>query len=416
MPIRDRPRRSGRDRRSPEGSLPPTPARAPAPAQGPDRSASARRNAVAGVCLRAAVIAMLVAGEATSPPGFGLTGERLGVTLLTIAASVALALTIVSRLPVALPRRWDKAVVEAVFIGLVIVLSIVLDAVSHAGPAVGVLMFGVGAAAARHPLRRSLPLLLLALASLAAVFSGMLPVTELTGAAAGGTDRGLSLCVSVCVVFTVAYAIRERRAATAAQAGEAVLAERARIAREIHDILAHSLSAQIVHLEGARLLLRADRSQEALDRVERARELAKNGLEEARRAVAALRDDMPPLPAALAALAEDFRSSTGRECGLDVRGPERRLPPEIELAMIRTAQEAVTNVRRHAPGSPAAVRLSFRDGECELEVVNPPSAEPGTPGGGYGLVGMRERAELLGGTLEAGSTGDGFLVRLRVPA
>ncbi|GGO06851.1 hypothetical protein GCM10010116_13640 [Microbispora rosea subsp. aerata] len=70
-------------------------------------------------------------------------------------------------------------------------------------------------------------------------------------------DRAAALVVSLCVVFTVAYAIRERRAANAAQASEAVLAERARIAREIHDILAHSLSAQIVHLEGARLLLRS---------------------------------------------------------------------------------------------------------------------------------------------------------------
>ncbi|WP_182908322.1 sensor histidine kinase [Microbispora sp. H13382] len=373
-----------------------------------------RRNAIAGVCLLAAVTAMLIGGQATSAPGFGLAGERLAVTVLTAAVAVVLAMTIVLRLrPAVLPRRWDTGRVQAVLLGLAIVPALVLDAISKGGsPAVAVVMFAIGAAAVRHPLSRSLPVLLLALTGLGAVTMGLMsPV-----APAGPADRGVSLGVSLCVVFTVAYAIRQRRAATAAQAGEAVLAERARIAREIHDILAHSLSAQIVHLEGARLLLRADRSQEALDRVERARELAKNGLEEARRAVAALRDDTPPLPAALDALAEEFREATGRECTLDIRGPRRRLPPEIELAMIRTAQEAVTNVRRHAPGSPAAVRLDFRGGECELEVVNPPSDAPGTPGGGYGLVGMRERAELLGGTLEAGEVEDGFRVRLRVPA
>jgi len=353
--------------------------------------------------------ALMIGNQATSSPGYGLTGEQLAVTALTAAVTVALVMTMLVRLrPAVLPRRWDAERVHAVLLGLVIVPALLLDAISKGrSPAIAVVMFAAATAAVRHPLSRSVPILLLTLSSLGAISMGF---------AAVPAAHGLGLGVSICVVFTVAYAIRERRAATAAQASEAVLAERARIAREIHDILAHSLSAQIVHLEGARLLLRADRSEEALDRVERARELAKNGLEEARRAVAALRDDTPPLPAALSAIAGEFREVTGRECTLDIRGPRRRLPPEIELAVIRTAQEAVTNVRRHAPGSPAAVRLTFGDGECELEVVNPPSDETGTPGGGYGLMGMRERAELLGGTLEAGETADGFRVRLRVPA
>lgn len=372
---------------------------------------SSRRNAIAGAFLRLAVIALLVGGQATGPPGFGLTGDRLAITALTVAIAVTLSLMVVIRLRPILPGRWNDGPAEAVLVGLTIVAAIALDMVSDSSPAVAVLMFAVGAAAVRHPLRWSLPLLLLALAGLGSSAMGLLPPLS-----PEARQRDLSLCVSICVVFAVAYAVRQRRAATAAQAGEAVLAERARIAREIHDILAHSLSAQIVHLEGARLLLRADRSQEALDRVERARELAKRGLDEARRAVAALRDDAQPLPAALDALAGEFRDATGRECAVVVSGHERRLPPETELAMIRTAQEAVTNVRRHAPGSPATVRLSFGDRTCELEVVNPPSDAPGTPGGGYGLVGMRERAELLGGTLEAGETEDGFLVRLRVPA
>ncbi|MEU8173018.1 sensor histidine kinase [Microbispora hainanensis] len=372
---------------------------------------SSRRNAIAGAFLRLAVIALLVGGQATSPPGFGLTGDRLAITALTAAIAVTLTLMVVVRLRPILPVRWNAGPAEAVLIGLTLVASIALDMVSDSSPAVAVLLFSVGAAAVRHPLKWSLPILLLALAGLGSSVLGLpLPISP------EAQDRDLGLCVSVCVVFAVAYAIKQRRAATAAQAGEAVLAERARIAREIHDILAHSLSAQIVHLEGARLLLRADRSQEALDRVERARELAKKGLDEARSAVAALRDDARPLPAALDALAEEFRDATGRPCDVVVRGHERRLPPETELAMIRTAQEAVTNVRRHAPGSPATVRLSFGDRTCELEVVNPPSEKPGTPGGGYGLVGMRERAELLGGTLEAGETEDGFRVRLRVPA
>ncbi|MFD0479167.1 sensor histidine kinase [Nonomuraea thailandensis] len=232
-----------------------------------------------------------------------------------------------------------------------------------------------------------------------------------------------------------------------------MLAERARIAREIHDILAHSLSAQLVHLEGAKLLLRAERTAEALDRVTHARDLAKSGLEEARRAVSALREDPPALPAALRTLAADFETATHQPCALRISGPEQRLAPETELALLRTAQEALTNVRRHATGSPAQVALTFTPDHCDLRITNPASPQrsaperghalngahergdglhggqgahgtaegghglTGTPKGGYGLMGMRERAELLGGTLTAGERDDGgFLVHLRVPA
>jgi signal transduction histidine kinase len=118
---------------------------------------------------------------------------------------------------------------------------------------------------------------------------------------------------------------------------------------------------------------------------------------------------------ALGLLAEEFRSTNGQTCALTVTGSERRLIPKAELTVIRTAQEALTNVGRHAPGATAAVRLSFEEGACQLEVTNPTGDGPGTPGGGYGLVGMAERAELLGGVLEAGDVDGGFRVRLRLP-
>ncbi|MEW9526929.1 sensor histidine kinase [Microbispora sp. NPDC049125] len=365
-----------------------------------------QESAIDPAVLRLALIALFVVAQAGTRPGFGLSGRELATTVLTLAVAAATAGGV---LPF---RRRDSpehallgVPLKVVSLCVAVVLSIVLLTVTGTEPAVAALLFLVGAAAVRHPLRHSLPVEALALVGL------LVPAVV-----SGNPGRDLSLCLSTGLVFLIAYSIRQRRATRTAEAREAVLAERARIAREIHDILAHSLSAQIVHLEGARLLLRADRAGEALERVDRARELAKSGLEEARRAVSALREDVPPLTEALRALAEEFRVATGQECVVEVSGAERRLPAEAALAVIRTAQEALTNVRRHAPGSPAAVRLGFDDGTCELEVANPAGDPPGSPGGGYGLMGMRERAELLGGTLETGKDGQAFRVRLRIPS
>ncbi|WP_269856597.1 sensor histidine kinase [Streptomyces sp. RPT161] len=215
--------------------------------------------------------------------------------------------------------------------------------------------------------------------------------------------------------------LAQERAARAAEAETAALRERGRIAREIHDVLAHSLSAQMVHLEAARLLIeRGGDRGEVLDRVVSARRMARQGLAETRQALSALRGEMTP--------AEDFLRELVDSEGarLRIEGERRDLPAEAGLAVRRVAQEAVTNARKHAPGAKVAIRLDYLPGEVELEVRDfggrPVDNEPvdngelGGSGGGYGLLGMRERAELLGGTLEAGPAEEGFVVRLRVPA
>lgn len=295
--------------------------------------------------------------------------------------------------------------VALIALALAVILSIILSTLTDGGAAIGALLICVSLAVTRFTLRQAVPIGLLAVGGLV-----------VAGATIGNPARDLPLILSTCLIFLLSYAARQRKATRAAEAREAVLAERARIAREIHDILAHSLSAQLVHLEGAKLLLRAERTAEALDRVTQARNLAKSGLDEARRAVQALREDPPALPVALRMLADDFESTAHQTCTLRVSGHEHRLSPETELALVRTAQEALTNVRRHAPGSPATVELEFDRLWCELRITNPASPEKGSPGGGYGLVGMRERAELLGGTLSAGERDGGFQVRLKVPA
>ncbi|MEV4252086.1 sensor histidine kinase [Spirillospora sp. NPDC049652] len=218
-------------------------------------------------------------------------------------------------------------------------------------------------------------------------------------------------------VYAAALALRERRWRRRSEANEATLAERSRMAREIHDILAHSLSAQIVHLEGARLLLVRDGERErVLERVERAQRLARTGLEETRRALAALRGEAPPLDEALAELADEFHAVTGRPADLEITGTPHDLTSARALAFVRTAQEALTNVRKHAPGASVRIRLDHLPDAVELTVADTGGTEEpvAAPGGGYGLVGMRERAELVGGTLEAGPEGEGFRVALRI--
>ncbi|MEV5826147.1 histidine kinase [Spirillospora sp. NPDC052242] len=235
-----------------------------------------------------------------------------------------------------------------------------------------------------------------------------------------GADLGLLIAFAGIILGGVAtrQGMAAQQAARRAEAANAVLAERSRIAREIHDILAHSLSAQVVHLEGARLLLSRDGDRvQALDRVERARNLARSGLEETRRALATLRGDVPEPREVIAELAEDFYASTGRPCDVQVTGAVRELSPQAGLTVVRTAQEALTNVRKHAPGARAHVSLRYLKDIVELEVTDTGGTEPGLHlgGGGYGLVGMRERAELIDGTLETGPDGQGFRVALRVP-
>lgn len=238
--------------------------------------------------------------------------------------------------------------------------------------------------------------------------------------AAFGIPSGLPWSLAFAVILQSLAKVRAGSEEVAhAKAQEAVLAERQRLAREIHDVLAHSLSAQAVHLEAARLLLERDAdSARVLDRVTRAGDMARFGLVEAQRAVEALRGDQPPLTQQLEQLAGEFSAASGSPCEITLDVDPAALPPEASLAVTRTAQEALANVLKHAPG--ASVQLGMqRDGswwELSVRDAGGRAGEPNGAGGGYGLIGLRERAELLGGELDAGADGAGFAVRLRVPA
>jgi signal transduction histidine kinase len=203
-----------------------------------------------------------------------------------------------------------------------------------------------------------------------------------------------------------------------AQVQAAALNERSRIARDIHDVLAHTLSALTVQLEGARMMLDQRHSDpEALAAVERALKLSREGLDETKSAVSALRGDQVPGTDELTRLVADFQRDSATPARLEVQGTPHELPSEAQLALYRTAQEALTNIRKHAT-RPARVEVSLRYEPVSTQLlIRDRGAPPNgvVPGGGYGLIGMRERAELLGGTLEAHPTDDGFMVALRLP-
>lgn len=211
----------------------------------------------------------------------------------------------------------------------------------------------------------------------------------------------------------------ETRVARDEQAKSAALAERARIAREIHDVLAHSLAALTVQLETADALLEGGRAEQARQSVVRAGHLAREGLAETRRAIGALRGETLPLPELLAGLARGYRADLGAPAEVRVEGEPAQVSPDTGLAVYRTAQEAMTNVRKHAPGAPVELTLRYGPDSVELAVANgaaPPSDRPlADSGGGYGLTGLRERAELAGGRFTAGPDGDGWRVDVRIP-
>jgi signal transduction histidine kinase len=219
---------------------------------------------------------------------------------------------------------------------------------------------------------------------------------------------------------------RERRAALAERerdliAREAVVEERARIARELHDAIAHDVSMMVVQAGAERRTLdgRDGSTREVLQTIE---QVGRGALTEMRRLVGMLRggdgDPLAPQPslADLPRLASQV-SEAGLPVDLRVDGEPRDLPLGIELSAYRIVQEALTNALKHAGDARAVVQVRYRQDQLEIEVAdNGAGGAPAVAGGGHGLVGMRERVALYGGRLDAGRRGErGFTVRVVLP-
>jgi len=213
--------------------------------------------------------------------------------------------------------------------------------------------------------------------------------------------------------------LRERQAE---QERRAIANERARIARELHDIISHSISVITIQTQAIRRRLGPDHAAEA-DDLQAVEATARQAMAEMRRLLGVLRADDDPVALTpqpgldqLPQLIADTNAA-GVAVQLHVEGDPVPLPPGVDLTAFRILQEALTNVRKHAPGAQAAVLIHYIGTSLELRVDNDRAAPPDadTNGVGQGLVGMRERVGLYGGTLEVGHRPDGFTVVASLP-
>jgi signal transduction histidine kinase len=372
-------------------------------------------------------------------PGIGLSGlipdprARVAVSLAGLGVSLWSAAG-------ELPQRPGTAPLAALAIAAVAWL--VLAAMTR-GPLVAAAVVVLGAAGGVITVTDQSGLIFAGLsAGIAAVTFDSLaaPVLAAAGPAAFAATAALTdalpgrllAIVAACLVAMVAGASRResvqraRQAtlvATARQRAEvsreqAELArERIRLGRELHDVLAHTLGALSIQITALDTMVRKGTGpEELLAEIGRGHQLVSAGLDDARQAVRALRDDATPLADQLE------RLCALHGAGLEVAGTPRPLGAGARLVLYRAAQEALTNAARHAPGSGVSVLLSFGEEEVTMSVRNtrpcPPTGRdlPGA-GGGYGLPGMRERVLQAGGRLEAGPGGDGgWQVTARIPA
>ena len=232
-------------------------------------------------------------------------------------------------------------------------------------------------------------------------------------------DSVFTIAVAVSV-WALAEGTRNRRAAIRESVRRAVSEEQARIARELHDVIAHSVSVMVVQAAAAGDVfdVRPDQSRAALRSIEDA---GRDALVELRRLLNAVRPDAasapaPPQPglAHVDDLAEPLRAA-GLKVAITHEGTAGELPPGVDICAYRIVQEALTNTLRHAHATLVEVTFFHGPDAIEIDVTDDGRATMVT-GTGFGLIGMRERASLLGGTLEAGPTAHGgYRVHARLP-
>lgn len=359
---------------------------------------------------------MVVLGSANSHPVPGLHGEGLAVTLALCVFAAALLIAVRDSFP---ERSLGLQAAVIVAMGAAGVAIAGLQLTGATGIAAGVAVF---MALTRLPSRGGIALA-------GALTVAIAVVTAIAGSSSSAVAAEVLMTVLLAVVAQFLKRSRESRDQTELlmaeledardeQARAAALAERGRIAGELHDVLAHSLSGAAIQLQGARKLADREHATPRLsDAIDRASELVKTGLANARQAVGALRGDPLPTLAQLPSLIDSYKADLDLDVTLRIEGEPRTLSADPSLALYRGAQEALTNVARYAPSARATVTLRYEPDRTRLSVDNGVSATPAREGmgGGRGLAGLRERVERAGGTLSAGPTAEGWRIDMEVP-
>ena len=374
-------------------------------------SASARRVPDRGDLLVVLVVAFPTLMDAAwNQPG---TRQADALTAVTALAAVGSLLW---------RRRWPLAVT-----GLCAAMLTLWYAIEHEGELLNLpTMVALYSVAVQGDRRRSI-----VVGVLASLWSGAL--TELTAGSIGSPALDLLWPI---VPLAWGEAVRagneladERAAGAERAAAERAEAERLRVAREVHDVVAHTLAGVNVQMEVAveAFDARPDTARRALVQ---ARTSSRAALQELRATVALLRDGAPDPATGLADV--DALVTSARAAGVEVEATVSEgdgddasaLPPAVDLAAYRIVQEALTNVARHSGARRADVVIARSPAAVTIEVTNPadhappsaPTARPAGAGGGHGLIGMAERVAALGGTLTHGPTHDGgYLVRATLP-
>ncbi|MFD6884981.1 sensor histidine kinase [Streptomyces sp. NPDC059957] len=325
-------------------------------------------------------------------------------------------------LPVAARRRWPVPAAFTALAGLC--AAALLDITREPYLALGLILYAV---ALTRPPRRSVPVLAVVLAaSAAAVLSGEAVVTA-TETWSGAAGVAAMVWLVLGGGWAAGFAVRGRRVRVADRAARrterAIVEERLRIARELHDVVSHSLSLIAVKA-GVAGHVAGQRPEEAVDALRVIEQTSRAAMTEMRRALGVLRTEAPLGPApgieALPQLADQARRA-GVDVDLTVRVPDGGLPAGVALAVHRIVQESLTNTVRHAAPARCRVTVEADSREVRIDVTDDGGGTGGPAGargltGGHGLVGMRERAMMLGGTFSAASRPEGgFVVSARLP-
>lgn len=351
----------------------------------------------------ALTLAVVVAGVVTVRP-MGFSGRALAVTALFIVATAAL-------LARGLPENAATQRYAPAWLTVGVIASAALISVSSSGTGYLFAFFLSGHIGYRLETRWAL-----ALAGLCSVLcAGVLYLGLGPGHQQLPWTLGLATGAPVLIgilnrsqrqsVRAVIAASESAERAALAEARTAVLTERGRIARDVHDVLAHSLAGINMQLELADALIDTGDLEKVREANARAHALVKESLKQAQWTVHALREDALPLVESLTAMVE----SSGHHDALTVTGTDRELPTQVTQNLLRIAQESLTNAARHAPGGAVGVELVFEIASVTLRIRNRPGTREvdTAPGSGMGLIGMRERVALLDGTVTAGPVTEG---------